>query len=287
MLVFSLLDYIILLCFRYEKPQAGRMRQFHQFGIELLGSDSPTADVEVITVAFELLKRMGITKVKLHINSLGGPECRKKYNEKLKEYLKDNLNNLCETCRDRFERNPLRILDCKNESCSVIVSNAPTVLDVLGDECRSHFEQVKALLDEMGISYIVDTGIVRGLDYYTKTVFEFISTDIGAQGTICGGGRYNNLVEELGGQATAAVGFAVGLERLMMVAEAENGKKEYAQYKDIFIGSIGDAAILKAHSLIYKLRQAGIIAEGDHFNRSVKAQMKYADKIGKIFYDYR
>ncbi|HOA79874.1 MAG TPA: histidine--tRNA ligase [Defluviitaleaceae bacterium] len=272
--------YYITPAFRYEKPQAGRMRQFHQFGIELLGSDSPTADVEVITVAFELLKRMGITKVKLHINSLGGPECRKKYNEKLKEYLKDNLNNLCETCRDRFERNPLRILDCKNESCSVIVSNAPTVLDVLGDECRSHFEQVKALLDEMGISYIVDTGIVRGLDYYTKTVFEFISTDIGAQGTICGGGRYNNLVEELGGQATAAVGFAVGLERLMMVAEAENGKKEYAQYKDIFIGSIGDAAILKAHSLIYKLRQAGIIAEGDHFNRSVKAQMKYADKIG-------
>lgn len=272
--------YYITPAFRYEKPQAGRMRQFHQFGIELLGSDSPTADVEVITVAFELLKRMGITKVKLHINSLGGPECRKKYNEKLKEYLKDNLNNLCETCRDRFERNPLRILDCKNESCSVIVSNAPTVLDVLGDECRSHFEQVKALLDEMEISYIVDTGIVRGLDYYTKTVFEFISTDIGAQGTICGGGRYNNLVEELGGQATAAVGFAVGLERLMMVAEAENGKKEYAQYKDIFIGSIGDAAILKAHSLIYKLRQAGIIAEGDHFNRSVKAQMKYADKIG-------
>lgn len=272
--------YYITPAFRYEKPQAGRMRQFHQFGIELLGSDSPTADVEVITVAFELLKRMGITKVKLHINSLGGPECRKKYNEKLKEYLKDNLNNLCETCRDRFERNPLRILDCKNESCSVIVSNAPTVLDVLGDECRSHFEQVKALLDEMGISYIVDTGIVRGLDYYTKTVFEFISTDIGAQGTICGGGRYNNLVEELGGEATAAVGFAVGLERLMMVAEAENGKKEYAQYKDIFIGSIGDAAILKAHSLIYKLRQAGIIAEGDHFNRSVKAQMKYADKIG-------
>lgn len=272
--------YYITPAFRYEKPQAGRMRQFHQFGIELLGSDSPTADAEVITVAYELLKRVGISKVKLHINSLGGPECRKKYNEKLKEYLKDNLDHLCETCRDRFERNPLRILDCKTESCKKIVSDAPTVLDVLGDECRAHFEKVKALLDEMGIPYIIDPGIVRGLDYYTKTVFEFISTDIGAQGTICGGGRYNNLVEELGGQPTPAVGFAVGLERLLLVIEAENGKKTYPVTKDIFIGSIGDAALLKAHSLIYRLRQAGVTAEGDHFNKSVKAQMKYADKIG-------
>ncbi|HOQ16089.1 MAG: histidine--tRNA ligase [Epulopiscium sp.] len=272
--------YYITPAFRYEKPQAGRMRQFHQFGIELLGSDSPTADAEVITVAYELLKRVGISKVKLHINSLGGPECRKKYNEKLKEYLKDNLDHLCETCRDRFERNPLRILDCKTESCKKIVSDAPTVLDVLGDECRAHFEKVKALLDEMGIPYIIDPGIVRGLDYYTKTVFEFISTDIGAQGTICGGGRYNNLVEELGGQPTPAVGFAVGLERLLLVIEAENGKKTYPVTKDIFIGSIGDAALLKAHSLIYQLRQAGVTAEGDHFNKSVKAQMKYADKIG-------
>jgi len=272
--------YYITPAFRYEKPQAGRMRQFHQFGIELLGSDSPTADAEVITVAYELLKRVGISKVKLHINSLGGPECRKKYNEKLKEYLKDNLDHLCETCRDRFERNPLRILDCKTESCKKIVSDAPTVLDVLGDECRAHFEKVKALLDEMGIPYIIDPGIVRGLDYYTKTVFEFISTDIGAQGTICGGGRYNNLVEELGGQPTPAVGFAVGLERLLLVIEAENGKKTYPVTKNIFIGSIGDAALLKAHSLIYQLRQAGVTAEGDHFNKSVKAQMKYADKIG-------
>lgn len=272
--------YYITPAFRYEKPQAGRMRQFHQFGIELLGSDSPTADAEVITVAYELLKRVGISKVKLHINSLGGPECRKKYNEKLKEYLKDNLDHLCETCGDRFERNPLRILDCKTESCKKIVSDAPTVLDVLGDECRAHFEKVKALLDEMGIPYIIDPGIVRGLDYYTKTVFEFISTDIGAQGTICGGGRYNNLVEELGGQPTPAVGFAVGLERLLLVIEAENGKKTYPVTKDIFIGSIGDAALLKAHSLIYQLRQAGVTAEGDHFNKSVKAQMKYADKIG-------
>lgn len=272
--------YYITPAFRYEKPQAGRMRQFHQFGIELLGSDSPTADVEVITVAAELLKRMGISKVKLHINSLGGPECRKQYNKKLKEYLKDNLYNLCTTCKERFERNPLRILDCKNETCGLIVSNAPTVLDVLGDECRNHFEKVKALLNEIGIPYSVDSGIVRGLDYYTRTVFEFISTDIGAQGTICGGGRYNNLVEELGGSPTPAVGFAVGLERLLMVTEVENGKKEYPQVKDIFIGSIGEVALLKAHSLVYQLRQAGISAEGDHFGKSVKAQMKYSDKIG-------
>ncbi|NLM12702.1 MAG: histidine--tRNA ligase [Epulopiscium sp.] len=272
--------YYITPAFRYEKPQAGRMRQFHQFGIELLGADSPTADVEVITVAAELLKRMGISKVKLHINSLGGPECRKKYNEKLKEYLGENLNHLCETCRERFEKNPLRILDCKNETCGKIVVNAPTVLDSLGEECKHHFEMVKTLLDEMGIEYTVDPGIVRGLDYYTRTVFEFISTDIGAQGTICGGGRYNNLVEELGGAPTPAVGFAVGLERLLMVAEAEKGKKEFTPSRDIFIGSIGEKALIKAHRLVYQLRQAGISAEADHLGKSVKAQMKYGDKIG-------
>lgn len=272
--------YYITPAFRYEKPQAGRMRQFHQFGIELFGAEAPTADVEVITVAAELLKRMGISKVKLHINSLGGPECRKKYNEKLREYLGENLNNLCETCRERFEKNPLRVLDCKNENCGTIVANAPTVLDTLGEECKNHFEMVKTLLSEMGIEYTVDPGIVRGLDYYTRTVFEFISTDIGAQGTICGGGRYNHLVEELGGSPTPAVGFAVGLERLLMVAEAEKGKKEYNPSKDIFIGSIGDTALIKAHNLVYKLRQAGISAEADHLGKSVKAQMKYGDKIG-------
>ncbi|NLK96634.1 histidine--tRNA ligase [Defluviitalea saccharophila] len=272
--------YYITPAFRYEKPQAGRMRQFHQFGIELLGADAPTADVEVITVAAELLKRMGISKVKLHINSLGGPECRKKYNEKLREYLGENLHNLCETCKERFEKNPLRVLDCKNENCGKIVANAPTVLDTLGEECKNHFEMVKTLLDEMGIEYTVDPGIVRGLDYYTRTVFEFISTDIGAQGTICGGGRYNNLVEELGGSPTPAVGFAVGLERLLMVAEAEKGKKEYTPSKDIFIGSIGESALIKAHHLVYQLRQAGISAEADHLGKSVKAQMKYGDKIG-------
>ncbi|NLK21100.1 MAG: histidine--tRNA ligase [Epulopiscium sp.] len=272
--------YYITPAFRYEKPQAGRMRQFHQFGIEMLGAESPTADVEVITVAAELLARMGISKVKLHINSLGGPSCRKNYNEKLRTYLGENLNTLCSTCQERFEKNPLRVLDCKNETCKQIVSKAPTVLETLGEECRGHFETVKSLLHEIGIEYTVDPGIVRGLDYYTRTVFEFISTDIGAQGTICGGGRYNNLVEELGGSPTPAVGFAVGLERLMMVIEAENGKKDYLQKKDIFIGSIGDVAKLKAHSLVYKLRKEGISAEADHFNKSVKAQMKYADKIG-------
>lgn len=272
--------YYITPAFRYEKPQAGRMRQFHQFGIELFGAEGPTADVEVITIAAELLSRMGISKVKLHINSLGGPECRKKYNQKLKEYLGGNLDHLCDTCKERFEKNPLRVLDCKNETCGSIVANAPTVLDTLGDECRAHFEMVKTLLDEIGIEYIVDPGIVRGLDYYTRTVFEFISTDIGAQGTICGGGRYNNLVEELGGSPTPAVGFAVGLERLLLVSEAEKGKKEYAPIKDIFIGYIGEKALIKAHSLVYKLRQEGISAESDHLGKSVKAQMKYGDKIG-------
>lgn len=272
--------YYITPAFRYEKPQAGRMRQFHQFGVEFIGADSPTADVEVITVAAELLRRMGISKVKLHINSLGGPECRKKYNEKLKVYLGENLDHLCPTCRERFEKNPLRILDCKNENCGKIVANAPTVLDSLGEECKNHFEMVKTLLDEMGIEYTIDPGIVRGLDYYTRTVFEFISTDIGAQGTICGGGRYNNLVEELGGASTPAVGFAVGLERLLLVSEAEKGKKEYVPSRDIFIGSIGEKALIKAHHFVYQLRRAGISAEADHLGKSVKAQMKYGDKIG-------
>lgn len=266
--------------FRYERPQAGRLRQFHQFGVEFFGSSEPTADVEVISIANSLLNKLGITNVELHINSLGGPECRQKYNEELKKFLEANKENLCSTCRERMEKNPLRVLDCKVEKCGELVKDAPRILDVLGDECREHFNKVQKLLEGLGIEYVVDPNIVRGLDYYTKTVFEFISKDIGSQGTICGGGRYDKLIEECGGSATPAVGFGIGLERLIMTMEAVNGAMEFPIERDIAIVSIGDAALMKAHSLVYKLRNAGISAEADHMSRSVKAQMKFANKIG-------
>ncbi len=269
--------------FRYERPQAGRMRQFHQFGVEMIGSREASADAEVISLAALLLERLGITKVELHINSLGGPECRKKYNTILKDYLGEHLSELCPTCQERYEKNPLRALDCKVDTCQAIVKQAPSTIDALGEECKAHFEQLKDLLTEMNIPFVVDPGIVRGLDYYTRTVFEFISKDIGSQGTVCGGGRYDGLIEECGGKPTPAVGFAIGIERLLMVMEAEQGPYQHPVQRDLFIGAIGDQAMIKAHGLIYQLRKAGISAEGDHLDRSVRAQMKYANKIGASY----
>lgn len=266
--------------FRYERPQAGRQRQFHQFGIEMFGSDSATADAEVIAIGHTLLKRLGITKVDLHINSLGGPECRKAYNEKLKGFLESKKDGLCPLCNERREKNPLRVLDCKNETCQSLLQDAPTVLDTLGTECQAHFDQLQTLLKAMNIPFVVDPSIVRGLDYYTKTVFEFISNDIGAQGTVCGGGRYDKLVEEIGGKPTPAVGFGAGMERLLLARDAENGNTLEAATRDIFLGYRGEDAMMEAFKLINDLRQEGISAESDHLQRSVKAQMKYANKIG-------
>lgn len=275
--------YYMTPAFRYEKPQAGRQRQFHQFGIELFGAESATADAEVIAIASELLSRLGIKKVELHINSLGGPECRAKYNETLSHFLQDHKEELCTLCQERMEKNPLRVLDCKNPKCAELVEDAPTVLDCLGEECLAHFKELQELLTQMNIPFIIDTSIVRGLDYYTKTVFEFISSDIGSQGTVCGGGRYDKLVEEIGGSPTPAVGFGAGIERLLLVQEAENGRKEDELIRDVFIGAIGDKAVLKAHGLVHQLRQNGISAEADHMKRSVRAQMKYANRIGAKF----
>lgn len=275
--------YYITPAFRYEKPQAGRQRQFHQFGIELFGAESATADAEVIAVASTLLDRLGIKKVELHINSLGGPECRAKYNETLREFLNNHKEELCPLCQERMDKNPLRVLDCKNPNCNGIVKDAPTVLDCLGQECKAHFEELQNLLTQMQIPFIIDPSIVRGLDYYTKTVFEFISNDIGSQGTVCGGGRYDKLVEEIGGAPTPAVGFGAGIERLLLVQAAENGEIQNKLSRDIFIGAIGDLAKLKAHAIVHELRKEGISAEADHMKRSVKAQMKYADKIGAKF----
>ncbi|MGL6173627.1 MAG: histidine--tRNA ligase [Cellulosilyticaceae bacterium] len=275
--------YYISPTFRYERPQAGRQRQFHQFGVEMLGSDSPTADAEIIGIGYELLNRLGIKHVELHINSLGGPECRKAYNEKLKEFLRSKQEHLCPLCVERMEKNPLRVLDCKNENCQAMFKDAPTTLSALGEECQANFNQLQILLTAMEIPFVVDANIVRGLDYYTKTVFEFISNDIGSQGTVCGGGRYNKLVEEIGGKYTPAVGFGAGMERLLLTREAEGAGELPAATRDIFLGYRGDAAMIEAYKLVHQLRKEGISAESDHLQRSVKAQMKYANKIGARF----
>ena len=266
--------------FRYENTQKGRQRQFHQFGVEMLGSYSPALDAEAISVVAELLKRLGIKNVELRINSLGCNECRQRYNTALKEYIGSNIDKLCDDCKSRFDKNPLRVLDCKEESCQRIIAEAPVVLDYLDDECKEHFETVKAILDDMGIKYTVDEKIVRGLDYYTRTVFEFVANGIGAQGTVCGGGRYDNLIAECGGQPMGCAGFAVGIERLLLMLEAQNGEFKETNEMDIYIGSIGKEGLVKSQGIAYRMRSEGIRAEGDSVGRSVKAQMKYANKIG-------
>ena len=272
--------YYISPTFRYETPQAGRQRQFHQFGVELFGTESPTADAEIISIGYNLLQRLGIKDTVLHINSLGGPQCRKKYNNTLVSFLQARKEHLCPLCQERMEKNPLRVLDCKNEDCQAQLVDAPTVLDVLDEECMKHFEEVKTLLDAMGIPYVVDPKIVRGLDYYTRTVFEFVSNKIGAQGTVCGGGRYDGLIDQIGGKHVPAVGFGAGMERLALVMDAQDEtNKERQTTRDIFIGYYGDKAKIEAVRLVNELRKQGISAETDLAERSVKAQMKYANKI--------
>lgn len=268
--------YYISPTFRCENTQAGRQRQFHQFGVEMLGSYSAAQDAEAISVAAALLEEMGIKGVELRINSLGCPACRAKYNKTLREFIGENLDKLCPTCKERFEKNPLRVLDCKEEGCQAVIAHAPSVLDCLDEECTAHFAQVQAILRENGIPFTVDPKIVRGLDYYTRTVFEFVSDGL----TVCGGGRYDNLVEECGGKPTGAVGFGLGIERLMMILEKQNGAIEETAQRDVYIGSMGEAGLLKAQALTFALRKGGIKADCDTVERSVKAQMKYANKIG-------
>lgn len=269
----------IIPCFRYEKPQSGRLREFHQFGIECFGAASPLCDAEVIALADTFLKNAGITNYELNINSIGCPSCKKEYNEKLVEYFSKYKDKLCQTCLERLEKNPMRIIDCKSEVCSEIAKGAPKMIDYLCDECSSHFEEVKKGLDNIGIKYKINPDIVRGLDYYTKTVFEFTSNALGAQSTVCGGGRYSGLVEELGGKPAEGIGFAAGLERLILILKKEDGFKNKESVPDLFAGAIGKDAQSFAQRLIYNLRNLGIRAEQDLLERSVKAQMKYADKI--------
>lgn len=275
--------YYLYPCFRYEKPQAGRLREFHQFGVEVMGADSPAIDAEVISLAMEVFRRHNITGIELNINSIGCPKCRSAYNEKLKEFFKPHLSELCETCRQRYEKNPLRILDCKVKSCKEIYNNAPVLLDNICDECKDHFELLKKYLDTMKIPYDVDATIVRGLDYYTKTVFEIISKNKGSEGTVCGGGRYNGLISEVGGPEMTGVGFAMGLERLILVLESLSLIEKTEECPDIFIANIGNDADIFVQKLVYDLRRDGICAERDYLERSVKAQMKYANKLGARF----
>ncbi len=272
--------YYIAPVFRYEKPQNGRLREHHQFGVEMFGSETPKADAEVISLAYSFLKNVGLTALSLNINSIGCKTCRAEYNKALKEYIGANLENMCPTCQARFEKNPLRILDCKEEKCKRITANAPKITDYLCDDCRAHFAGVQEELTALDIPFNVNPGIVRGLDYYTRTVFEFISNDIGAQGTVCGGGRYNHLVEEVGGHPTPAAGFGLGLERLLLVLE-NTGKLSAVEPKiDVYVAPLGENASKKALSITNSLRLQGVSAETDLMNRSLKAQMKYADKIG-------
>lgn len=266
-------------CYRYEKPQAGRLREFHQFGIECFGATSPLADAEMIALAKQIFDELGVKDLHLELNSIGSPTCRAEYHKALKEYFASRVDELCDTCRDRLDRNPMRILDCKSPVCSEIAKDAPVVLDYLCDECKEHFEKTKSYLDAMNIEYIVNPQIVRGLDYYTKTVFEFVADSIGAQGTVCGGGRYDGLIEELGGQHTPSLGFAMGLERLQLVMEAQGCEFPEPSRPDLFIVAMGDKATLKAVEIAKDMRDEGYSVVYDLNGRSLRAQMKYADKI--------
>ena len=270
-------------CFRYEKPQAGRLREFHQFGVECFGTASPLADAELISLGKSIFDTLEVKDISLEINSIGCPTCRAEYHKALKEYFSSRKDELCDTCRDRLDRNPMRILDCKSPVCSEIAKDAPVVLDYLCEECDAHFKKVQEYLKAMHIDYTINPKIVRGLDYYTKTVFEFISNSIGAQGTVAGGGRYDGLVDELGGQKTPSLGFAMGLERLMMLMEAQNAPFPDASAPDLFVVALGDKATLKAVEIVKDMRAEGFTALMDLNQRSVRAQMKYADKLGAKF----
>lgn len=265
--------------FRYEKPQAGRYRQFHQFGVEFFGSYNPALEAEVISVAYGVLESLKIKNVTLHINSLGCINCRKKYNDELKNFISDNIDSLCSLCSERFEKNPLRVLDCKNEKCQEVLKTAPSVLDCLNESCTEDFLFLQKILTEMKIPYVVDPKVVRGLDYYTQTVFEFVCDDLGAKSVICGGGRYDTLVKNSGGEEVGACGFGMGIERLAISMENQNLTGEYKLSKDIYIGAMGEKGVLKSFSIVGELRKSGFVAETDTVSRSVKAQLKYADKI--------
>lgn len=267
-------------CFRYEKPQSGRLREFHQFGIENFGTHSMLADAEIIALGHDFLERMGVGDVELHISSVGCRKCRPVYRKTLQDFLRPNYDCLCDTCKSRFEKNPMRILDCKSQEDQDLCKDAPMMIDYLCDECRQDLEDVKKYLDDMGIKYTVDPSIVRGLDYYTKTAFEFIGTGIGTQGTVCGGGRYDHLIEEIGGPDMPGVGFGLGKERLIMLMENAGETFGGEEGPQLFIAWIGDEAKDYAVTLLHELRGQGVRADMDTRERNLKGQMKYANRLG-------
>lgn len=275
--------YYLTSCYRYEKPQAGRLREFHQFGVEAFGAGSPAQDAEIIALANEVFNYLGVKNLTLEINSIGCPTCRAAYQKALKAYFETYKSELCETCKGRLDRNPMRILDCKSPVCSKIAAGAPKILDFLCDDCRAHFDAVQQYLNAMQIDFTVNPEIVRGLDYYTRTVFEFVSNEIGAQGTVCGGGRYDGLLEELGGKPMPACGFGMGLERLLLLMDAQNTPFPDRKGCDIYFASMGDKANLEAARLALDLRNEGLSAQFDTVGRGLKAQMKYADKLGALY----
>ncbi len=272
--------FYIIPCFRYEKPQAGRLREFHQFGVELFGAYGPQADIEVIALGNAIFQMLGIQNISLAINSIGCKHCRATYRKALMEYYSQYKDQLCGTCLGRLEKNPMRLLDCKSPVCSSFKADAPSILDYLCDECKDHFEQVKAGLDTLGIDYTVDSGIVRGLDYYNRTVFEFLSGEIGAQSAVLAGGRYDGLAEDLGGAPLAGLGFAMGLERLLLLMENTGNAFPAPAGPDLYIAALGDAAKAFAAKTANDLRGAGKTVLTDLCVRSLKAQMKYAGKMG-------
>lgn len=275
--------FYILSCFRHERPQAGRLREFHQFGVEMAGSKLPSADADVILLAHTIISQLGIKNVELKINSIGCPKCRAEYHKALKAYFEDKKDQLCDTCLSRLEKNPMRILDCKSPICSEIAKDAPVILDFLCKECSDHFKKLQSYLTNLDLSFTVDPKIVRGLDYYTKTVFEFVTTDIGAQGTICGGGRYDGLIKQLGGQDTPALGFAMGLERLILTMENQGVEFDEDLGCSLYIAPMDESAVPTAMKIAKEIRSGGFNVEFDTVGRGLKAQMKYSDKIGAAF----
>ena len=274
------LKYFYLInCFRYEKPEAGRSREFVQFGCEMFGAPGAGADFTVISLANSVIRSLGLTNVRLHINSIGCPACRPKYREALVDYLRAHRAELCDTCLDRMETNPLRVLDCKNDSCKKVAENAPRTVDHLCPECEAHLGELKSYLDACGIGYVIDPHIVRGLDYYTRTVFEFIAEGIGSQSTVCGGGRYDGLMEELGGPKMAGIGFGMGITRLILAMKQNGVEIPALAVPELYIAAMGKEAAVRAARIVSDLRESGINADSDIMGRSLKAQMKYADKI--------
>ena len=272
--------YYIISCFRHEKPQAGRSREFFQFGTEMFGSESPASDATAISLAAAVIRRLGLRNVKLHINSIGCRECRPAYRSALVSYFESHQDKLCDNCKNRLEKNPLRLLDCKNPDCHEIAKDAPKTTEHLCEGCEAKFDMLKKSLDAMGIEYVVDSSIVRGLDYYTGAVFEFIAEGIGAQSTVCGGGRYDGLVESLGGPQLSGVGFGMGLTRIILAMKEQGLDTVAVPAPKLYVAALGERAVVKGLEIVERLRREGKKCECDIVGRSLKAQMKYANKIG-------